>query len=132
MGMAISFHLYKKYIGERSEETAIALASAVSCQLLGHPSGHDTNLFLEENKHLVEEKLKQISDEPEICRITGVIAYAREQWMPQRASRATASERSCKLRALGIILPKDQVQVPESVAGLMHQARDFEIWTLNN
>ena len=134
ISVPLCVYLHRRYTGEFDETTAIGLAVAVTNELFGAPPGNETaRQFLSTNGQLVETKLSEIRNVPQICRIVSVALHMRAN-VAGNAGTVTPQmiASAVKLRKLGVLLPVESLQLPSSSDDLMRQVREFEFWTMKN
>jgi hypothetical protein len=120
-------HLQRQYAPDTDERNAMALAATVTFRLLGPaPDTTKAHPALPVDAHVVEMKLGQIKNEPEICRMVSAFRHRRNKVTGAVTPNLVRAD--AKLQELGILLPVDQIQVPASHADLMRQVREFELW----
>lgn len=133
VGMAIAIHLYHTYAGQHPERKAVALALAVSNELVGNIGSAQERTFLSANSQLVEQTLIGVRNDPKVCYIVSLVAYmcARADGKVDTFG-STRAELTTKLRDLGILLSIEQLQASFSLEALKRQAHEFELWALKN
>jgi hypothetical protein len=132
--MIIVLRLIDKYSPQYGEQTAAALASAVTNELFGVPPGNDVGRqFLSSNKALIDAQLRAVKGENRICQIVSVLAHTKFNIAGQTGTVTPEMIMwVAKLRDLGILLPADQIDLPSSRDEMRQQVREFELWSLQS
>ena len=127
-------YLFSKYTLKYGPKTASILAPFVGNALSGFEissEDEEQRKFLDSNRHLLDDELKELSEEPEICHIVSVAAYVVGELNGTQDAFSTDRAQGAKiLRDFGILLPKESIQMPSSSNAFMRQVRHFQRWTL--
>jgi hypothetical protein len=118
VGMAVAHYLLRKYkrASQYDDDTALAVTAAVSNELFGMPPGNEKGrAFLATNKTLVDIELREIKNEPKICRIVSVANHLRANFAGNTSSITPEILMSLnKLHNFGILLPIENCSMPSS------------------
>ena len=127
--VACALYIYDKYKSEYGEEKAGALGAAVTNELFGRQPSNEVGLtFLEQNKVLVDEKVREIVRDERISDIVSIAAYMHGDALFLQKERADDQAKwllwADKLKDMGILLPKEKI----NQADFLRMANDFEGW----
>ena len=125
-------YLFNKYTLKHGLSVGPKLAPLVGNALGGFEisgNNEESQKFVDANRSLIEAELKQLSGEPELCYIVSVSAYVQGDLTGyQDAFRADRAQGAKRLREMGILLPKDSLQMPSSSGAFLRQVRQFQRW----
>ena len=132
--MSTAIYLLNKYNGKYNNNIASSLASAVTNQLFNKEAGNkEGEVFLANNKSLINEELSKIKNEKNICYMISMIAHLRAN-IAGNSGRFTEdlSRWIDELNRNEIIIPKEKINMPKTIDDFFKQARAFESWVIQN
>ena len=103
-------------------------ASAVTNALFGVPPGNELGRqFLSSHQHLVDREFPLVREEPDICYMVSLLAHLKANIAGNTAS-FTGDQLLWfkKLDDAGILLPIEEIGMPDSIDDLLVQVRAFE------
>lgn len=122
--LGLSERLLRRYTGMYEREFSFSLAAAVTNEVFSEvPRDHVAKEFLQKNKELVEQELRQIGKDDHLCHvITQTIRASSVRLYAQRkANWETVMDPIEKLERLGIWRPGGQAPALETVLPLVRQ-----------
>ena len=125
--MGIALRLVKKYRPQYGDDKASALAAAVTNALFGAKPANDIGReFLASNGELVDTKLRDLKSEPEICYMVSLASHTLANIAGGLGTMTGEMIGAWdRLDKLGIILPIEKIQMPQSLDDLRLRASEF-------
>ena len=125
--------LAKKYSSQVDEETAHAIAAAMTNELFARPPGNEFGKkFFDEKRELVEAQLKKLKSEARIVEILNIIVHTRANIL-SGMGKVTPEiiQQTVRLKELGILSSGTETKLPTTPEQLVQKVKDFELWVAN-
>ena len=134
INISVALYLAKKYEPNYGREFGSSLAAAVANKLFGAQPGNETGrAFLVANEALIAKELAGVRHDSRICQMVSLVTHMKANTAGYtRTVNADMIQSWAELRELGILLPKESLQMPSSLDDFMRMAREFELWAMKN